>query len=39
MNLLEHGAQFLNKVRNEKLTVEVSYNGEVVKATIGKTVS
>ena len=38
MNLLEHGAQFLNKVRNEKLTVEVSYNGEAVKATIGKTV-
>ena len=38
MNLLEKGAQFLNKTRQNKLCIEINYNGEAVSATVGKTV-
>lgn len=38
MNLLEKGAAFLNRVRQEKLSITVNYNGEAVLATVGQTV-
>lgn len=37
MNLLEQASKYLEKIRNKALTVDVLYNDEQVKATLGKT--
>jgi len=38
MNLLQRGAAFLNRVRQEALSLIVFYNEEPTAATVGKTV-
>lgn len=38
MNILEKASNYLDSIRNKALTVDISYNDEAVKATLGKTI-
>ena len=38
MNILEKASKYLDDIRNKALTVDIAYNDEAVKATLGKTV-
>lgn len=38
MNILEKASNYLDGIRNKVLTVNISYNDEAVKATLGKTI-
>lgn len=38
MNILQKASKYIDDVRNKSLTVDISYNDEAVKATLGKTI-